>query len=129
MTESELPVERFGPAWIWIADLTGNSPPALTAADWDTAGFEYLTSACWDAFGPYASVQSRNLRSVYTPQRRTARRFLLGNQSPVSAKRVCPAHGLISIQKCPQSAPAQARSPVGRSKTTHDLEPPYGVEP
>lgn len=35
------------------------SPPALTAVDWDAAGFEYLTSAGWDAFGPYASVQSR----------------------------------------------------------------------
>ncbi len=49
---------------LWIADLTGDSLAALTAVDWDTAGFEYLTSAGWDAFGPYASVQSRNQRHV-----------------------------------------------------------------
>ena len=49
---------------LWIADLAGEGPAALTAVDWDTAGFEYLTSAGWDALGPYASVQSRNQRHV-----------------------------------------------------------------
>jgi dipeptidyl-peptidase-4 len=33
--------------------------------DWDRAAFEYLTAADWDAHGPYASVQSRDQRTVH----------------------------------------------------------------
>ncbi|WP_152628296.1 prolyl oligopeptidase family serine peptidase [Streptacidiphilus neutrinimicus] len=35
-----------------------------TEVAWDRAAFEYLTSAGWDAHGPFASVQSRDQRTV-----------------------------------------------------------------
>ena len=44
---------------LWIADLARTGSP-LTAVDWDTSAMEYLTSAGWDAAGPYAAVQSRD---------------------------------------------------------------------
>jgi len=54
---------------LWIADLDaapgGDRPGAgLTPVDWDSARFEYLTEAGWDAHGPYAAVQSRDQREV-----------------------------------------------------------------
>ena len=49
---------------LWIADLAGPPGASLTAVDWDTAGFEYLTAAGWDESGPYAAVQRRDQQHV-----------------------------------------------------------------
>lgn len=45
---------------LWIAGLDGTR----TQARWDTAAFEYLPAAGWDAHGPHALVQSRNQRTT-----------------------------------------------------------------
>ncbi|MFI6394992.1 prolyl oligopeptidase family serine peptidase [Nonomuraea sp. NPDC050540] len=45
---------------LWLARLDG----ALVPVAWDTGAFEYLTAAGWDAFGPYAAVQSRDQRRL-----------------------------------------------------------------
>ncbi|MET9342654.1 prolyl oligopeptidase family serine peptidase [Nonomuraea sp. NPDC003804] len=45
---------------LWITDLDGDG----VAVRWDSQAFEYLTAAGWDAFGPYAAVQSRDQRHV-----------------------------------------------------------------
>ncbi|GLW09649.1 peptidase [Microtetraspora sp. NBRC 13810] len=45
---------------LWIAGVDGG----LTAVDWDSGAFEYLTSAGWDAHGPYAAVQDRSQRHL-----------------------------------------------------------------
>lgn len=45
---------------LWIAGLDGTR----TLARWDTAAFEYLVGAGWDALGPYALVQSRDQQCV-----------------------------------------------------------------
>ena len=49
---------------LWIAEATAAPGRPLTRVCWDTAAFEYLTRAGWDAFGPYAAVQSRSQRHV-----------------------------------------------------------------
>ncbi|MGO9083453.1 MAG: DPP IV N-terminal domain-containing protein [Streptosporangiaceae bacterium] len=49
---------------LWIAEATVAPGRQLTRVSWDTAAFEYLTRAGWDAFGPYAAVQSRDQRHV-----------------------------------------------------------------
>ncbi len=46
--------------WIAVADPAG----PLTAVDWDSAAFEYLTAAGWDGSGPFAAVQRRDQRDV-----------------------------------------------------------------
>ena len=48
---------------LWIADLAAPGRP-LTAVDWENSAMEYLTSAGWDAGGPYAAVQSRDQREL-----------------------------------------------------------------
>ncbi|MBB6346163.1 prolyl oligopeptidase family serine peptidase [Nonomuraea muscovyensis] len=45
---------------LWI--VAPGVPPVRV--DWDAASFEYLTSAGWDAAGPYAAVQSRDQRRL-----------------------------------------------------------------
>jgi dipeptidyl-peptidase-4 len=45
---------------LWIAGLDGSR----TQVGWDTAGFEYLTAAGWDAHGPFAAVQTRDQQTV-----------------------------------------------------------------
>jgi dipeptidyl-peptidase-4 len=49
---------------LWIAAVAGPPGAPLTAVDWDTAGFEYLTAAGWDEPGPYAAVQRRDQQHV-----------------------------------------------------------------
>jgi dipeptidyl-peptidase 4 len=49
---------------LWIAAVAGPPGTPLTAVDWDTAGFEYLTAAGWDESGPYAAVQRRDQQHV-----------------------------------------------------------------
>jgi len=49
---------------LWIAEATAATGRPLTRVSWDTVAFEYLTRAGWDAFGPYAAVQSRDQRHV-----------------------------------------------------------------
>jgi dipeptidyl-peptidase-4 len=49
---------------LWIAGLTGSPAAPLTAVDWDSAAFEYLTAAGWDESGPFAAVQRRDQRDV-----------------------------------------------------------------
>jgi len=49
---------------LWIAAAAAAPGRPLTGVTWDTAAFEYLTRAGWDAFGPYAAVQSRDQRHV-----------------------------------------------------------------
>ena len=54
---------------LWIADLDrpagpGRSAAVLTPVAWDSAAYEYLTSAGWDSHGPYAAVQSRDQREL-----------------------------------------------------------------
>ena len=44
---------------LWIASLT-EAGGRLTSIDWDNKTHEYLTSAGWDAAGPYAAVQTRD---------------------------------------------------------------------
>ena len=44
--------------------MTGNPAEPLTAVDWDSAAFEYLTAAGWDRSGPFAAVQRRDQRDV-----------------------------------------------------------------
>jgi dipeptidyl-peptidase 4 len=48
---------------LWIADLEA-AGAAPTLVDWDNRTHEYLTSAGWDAAGPYAAVQTRDQREV-----------------------------------------------------------------
>ena len=45
---------------LWIADLAAAPGSRLTAVRWDNSALEYLTSAGWDASGPFAAVQSRD---------------------------------------------------------------------
>ncbi|MEO3872175.1 prolyl oligopeptidase family serine peptidase [Nonomuraea sp. B12E4] len=45
---------------LWIVALDGTR----TEVRWDRAAFEYVTSAGWDAHGPYLAVQSRDQRTV-----------------------------------------------------------------
>ena len=49
---------------LWIAERAAAPDRQLTRVSWDTAALEYLTRAGWDAFGPYAAVQSRDQRHV-----------------------------------------------------------------
>jgi dipeptidyl-peptidase 4 len=49
---------------LWIAAVTAVTGRPLTRVSWDATAFEYLTRAGWDAFGPYAAVQSRSQRHV-----------------------------------------------------------------
>ena len=44
---------------LWIASAR-QAAGALTSVDWDNRTHEYLTSAGWDAAGPYAAVQTRD---------------------------------------------------------------------
>ncbi len=48
---------------LWIANLEA-AGAAPTPVDWDNKAHEYLTSAGWDAAGPYAAVQTRDQREV-----------------------------------------------------------------
>ena len=45
---------------LWLAGLDGTRAQVR----WDRAAFEYVPAAGWDAHGPYASVQSRDQRTV-----------------------------------------------------------------
>jgi dipeptidyl-peptidase-4 len=45
---------------LWVTGLDGSR----TQVRWDRAAFEYVPAAGWDAHGPYASVQSRDQRTV-----------------------------------------------------------------
>ena len=45
---------------LWIADLGG----ARTAVRWDREAWEYVPAAGWDAHGPFATVQSRDQRTL-----------------------------------------------------------------
>ncbi|GAB2737134.1 S9 family peptidase [Kitasatospora kifunensis] len=45
---------------LWLTELDGTRREVR----WDRSAFEYLTAAGWDAHGPFASVQSRDQRTV-----------------------------------------------------------------
>ena len=45
---------------LWVAGLDGTRPQVR----WDRDGYEYVPAAGWDAHGPYATVQSRDQRSL-----------------------------------------------------------------
>lgn len=49
---------------LWIAAVTAAPGRPLIPVSWNTAALEYLARAGWDAFGPYAAVQSRSQRHV-----------------------------------------------------------------
>jgi dipeptidyl-peptidase 4 len=45
---------------LWVTGLDGTR----TQVRWDQEGYEYVPAAGWDAHGPYATVQSRDQRSL-----------------------------------------------------------------
>ncbi len=46
---------------LWLITLDGSR----VAVDWDRKAFEYVPVAGWDSHGPYATVQSRDQRTVH----------------------------------------------------------------
>jgi dipeptidyl-peptidase 4 len=59
-----IPYPAAGTANAAVSLRIAGADGRLTAVDWDTTAFEYLTAAGWDATGPYAAVQSRDQRHV-----------------------------------------------------------------